>query len=108
MSDRIGVMRDGRIEQIGTPDDLYRRPVNAFVASFLGESNLLRGRVAQCGGTEASITVQELSFDVAGPCALGLSVGAEAAALIRPEAVTFDVETDVGLPAPCGRGCVPR
>ena len=51
MSDRIGVMRDGRIEQIGTPDDLYRRPVNAFVASFLGKSNLLRGRVAQCGGT---------------------------------------------------------
>ena len=99
MSDRIGVMRDGRIEQIGTPDDLYRRPVNAFVASFLGESNLLRGRVVQCGGTEASITVQELSVDVAGPCALGLSVGGEAAALIRPEAVTFDVETDVGLPA---------
>jgi len=99
MSNRIGVMRDGRIEQIGTPDDLYRRPVNAFVASFLGESNLLRGRVVQCDGAEASIAVRELSVDVAGPCTPGLSTGGEAAALIRAEAVTFNVDSDVGLSA---------
>jgi spermidine/putrescine transport system ATP-binding protein len=46
MADRIAVMNDGRIEQLGTPDELYERPQTAFVAGFLGISNLLRGTVA--------------------------------------------------------------
>jgi ABC-type Fe3+/spermidine/putrescine transport system ATPase subunit len=44
MSDRIVVMRDGVIEQIGTPDDIYNRPRNAFVADFVGSANLIRGK----------------------------------------------------------------
>src|SRR5271157_4624965 len=61
MSDRIAVMNEGRIAQIGTPEDLYDRPSSRFVASFLGESNFLPGIVhgfqddeivvASCGGT---------------------------------------------------------
>src|SRR5437763_7272856 len=46
MADRIAVMNDGRIVQLGTPDELYERPQTAFVASFLGISNLLTGTVA--------------------------------------------------------------
>jgi len=46
MADRIAVMQDGRIEQLGTPDELYERPQTAFVAGFLGISNLLAGTVA--------------------------------------------------------------
>jgi spermidine/putrescine transport system ATP-binding protein len=45
MSDRIAVMRSGRIEQLGPPEDLYERPTTEFVAGFLGVSNLLDGRV---------------------------------------------------------------
>lgn len=41
MSDRIAIMRAGRFEQIGTPDEIYRRPINRFVASFMGEVNIL-------------------------------------------------------------------
>jgi iron(III) transport system ATP-binding protein len=44
MSDRIVVMRDGLIAQIGTPDDIYNHPRNAFVADFVGSSNLIRGK----------------------------------------------------------------
>ena len=44
MSDRIVVMRDGLIEQTGTPDEIYRLPRNAFVADFVGSANLIRGR----------------------------------------------------------------
>jgi spermidine/putrescine ABC transporter ATP-binding subunit len=61
MSDRIAVMNEGRIAQLGCPEDLYDRPCNRFVASFLGESNFLPGIVhgfqdkdivvAECGGT---------------------------------------------------------
>jgi ABC-type Fe3+/spermidine/putrescine transport system ATPase subunit len=45
MSDRICVMRDGQIAQIGTPDEIYGRPASPFVASFLGETNLLTGQL---------------------------------------------------------------
>jgi spermidine/putrescine transport system ATP-binding protein len=46
MADRIAVMNAGRIEQLGTPDELYERPQTAFVAGFLGISNLLHGTVS--------------------------------------------------------------
>jgi spermidine/putrescine transport system ATP-binding protein len=42
MSDRIAVMRDGNIEQIGTPRDIYDRPETIFVAQFIGETNLIK------------------------------------------------------------------
>jgi spermidine/putrescine transport system ATP-binding protein len=53
MSDRIAVMRAGRIEQLGAPEDLYERPATEFVAGFLGVSNLLDGEVV---GTSADLT----------------------------------------------------
>ncbi|MDD3110045.1 MAG: ABC transporter ATP-binding protein, partial [Eubacteriales bacterium] len=46
MSDRIALMRDGRFVQVGSPEALYERPETAFAASFIGETNLLRGRAA--------------------------------------------------------------
>ena len=50
MSDRIAVMRAGRIEQLGNPEQLYERPKTAFVAGFLGVSNLLEGEAAGVDG----------------------------------------------------------
>ncbi len=46
ISDRIAVMRDGRIEQIGSPEQIYRRPASLFVAGFIGQANLIPGVVA--------------------------------------------------------------
>ena len=50
MSDRIAVFNEGRIRQLGTPDELYEQPASAFVAQFVGENNRLEGRVAAGGG----------------------------------------------------------
>lgn len=50
MSDRIAVMREGRIEQVGPPEEVYERPATEFVASFLGASNLLDGTVGPPDG----------------------------------------------------------
>jgi len=47
MSDRIAVFRQGRLEQVGTPAEIYERPATSFVASFVGTSNLLRGEAAR-------------------------------------------------------------
>ena len=49
VADRVVVMNDGRIEQVGTPDEVYEHPANAFVYNFLGDVNLLHGRVDQGG-----------------------------------------------------------
>ena len=56
MSDRIAVMNRGRIEQIGTPEELYDRPATRFVASFIGDTNFLPGRVI--GRTAVTIAVR--------------------------------------------------
>jgi spermidine/putrescine ABC transporter ATP-binding subunit len=45
MTDRVVIMRDGRLEQVGTPEEIYRRPASRFVASFIGASNFLRGTI---------------------------------------------------------------
>ena len=45
MSDRVVVMDAGKIQQIGTPQDIYNEPINAFVADFIGESNILDGKM---------------------------------------------------------------
>src|SRR5207248_4255925 len=53
LSDRIAVLSHGRIEQIGTPGDIYERPATAFVAEFIGSSNMIRARIVERsdGGT---------------------------------------------------------
>jgi putative spermidine/putrescine transport system ATP-binding protein len=52
MSDRIAVFRDGKIEQIGSPLDVYHRPINRFVGEFIGESNFFAGRIDSSGGVD--------------------------------------------------------
>jgi ABC-type Fe3+/spermidine/putrescine transport system ATPase subunit len=47
MSDRIMVLRDGKVQQVGTPTDLYLHPASAFVASFMGHANMLSGEIVQ-------------------------------------------------------------
>lgn len=99
MSDRIGVMNAGRIEQIGTPRDLYERPANAFVASFLGESNLLRGRVIDVSDGRARLAVDSLGLVVEGMAGKGVAEGDEAVAMIRPEVIELEVQHEGILPA---------
>jgi len=87
MSDRIAVMRAGRIVQIGSGTDLYERPVDTFVAGFLGESNLIAGTVSAIADGRATLVVPGLAQPLEGRAADGLSVGAPASALLRPETV---------------------
>jgi spermidine/putrescine transport system ATP-binding protein len=59
MSDRLAVMRNGKIEGIGTPRDVYDNPTTEFVASFLGASNLLTGELSLTDGHVASVTLSD-------------------------------------------------
>ena len=55
MSDRIMVMEDGYVQQIGTPQEIYNRPVNRFVSSFIGESNTMEMTIMSVDGEKVSV-----------------------------------------------------
>lgn len=57
MSDRIAVMRDGRIEQIGTPDEIYNHPKTSYVATFVGNANILHGVAERIQGENAIVKI---------------------------------------------------
>jgi spermidine/putrescine ABC transporter ATP-binding subunit len=88
MSDRIIVMNNGRVEQIGSPEDLYEYPANRFVAGFIGESNFLEGKVTR-SDSEAHYITSDQGDEVKVPKDKDLSVGTRACIAIRPEKLHF-------------------
>ncbi len=88
MADRVAVMNLGRVMQVGTPIELYDRPVNHFVAAFIGKTNFLRGVVAAGG-----INVAPHGLLRTAPSSL--TTGTEAYLAIRPESVRLSAPEDV-------------
>ena len=88
LSDRIAVMSQGRIEQLGSPFEIYSRPANRFVADFIGESNLYRAEISAVEGArlEAKAGGRTLTANGAAPGARKRAVGATVGLLVRPEA----------------------
>jgi spermidine/putrescine transport system ATP-binding protein len=83
MSDRIAVMLDGRIEQLGDPFTIYEHPTSAFVAGFIGQQNFFQGTAHEGG---AVVKGDNWVFR-SGRAAPGLNDGVSALAAVRPEAV---------------------
>ncbi len=94
MSDRIAIFHDGKIEQLGSGEDLYERPVSLFVADFIGESNILHGRfqASSDGGWVASEPWRWQVGDAAAARA-GLADKAPAALVVRPERLRIIART---------------
>jgi putative spermidine/putrescine transport system ATP-binding protein len=88
MSDRVAVFSDGEIQQIATPDRLYEDPANSFVASFIGENNGLKGKVAEVADGRATLVLPK-GARVTGVAGRGLTSGADAILALRPERVAF-------------------
>ncbi len=88
LSDRIAVVQDGRIAQLGTPREVYERPKSAFVAQFLGDSNLLPGRVA--GTEDGRLVVRVGELIVRTSAGEGFLKDDEVWVLLRPEVVRLD------------------
>ena len=91
VSDRIAVMQAGRIEQLGGPVDIYRRPVNLFVAQFMGTTNVLPGIVGARHGEVAHVRVGLSDFPVAG---LDAREGEAVSLCLRPEALRIVLPGD--------------
>ncbi len=90
MSDRIAVMHAGRVEQLGTPEELYERPATRFVADFIGTTNLLHGQVEAGGGVRlASGELTRAAHD-------GIAAGTTVELSIRPESIELVAADAVG------------
>ena len=87
MSDRIAIMKDGRLQQVGTPTEIYFKPMSAFVASFIGEAiNLIRGRIK-----DGILTTQDLDQPILVNHGENSS---EAYLAVRPEIINIDSELE--------------
>jgi putative spermidine/putrescine transport system ATP-binding protein len=95
MSDRVAVFNDGRIQQLATPDELYERPLNSFVAQFIGENNTLEGTVEEVGHNRCTVRLHDGSVIDAQPVNVSRP-GERTRVSIRPERVEFRPERLVG------------
>jgi spermidine/putrescine transport system ATP-binding protein len=91
MSDRIAVMSEGRVEQIGTPQEIYNSPASLFVAGFIGSANLLPGEVV---GSDGGDTVVELvaGHTVRARTDMDRANGTPVSVMLRPERLTAAAE----------------
>nr|WP_205267783.1 ABC transporter ATP-binding protein [Mycolicibacterium sphagni] len=96
MSDRIAVMNQGNVEQIGTPTEIYDRPATVFVAGFIGQANLWHGR--QTGRSNRDyVEVEVLGTTLkARPGDTTIEPGGEATLMVRPERVRVSMEQPTG------------
>lgn len=83
MSDRVGVMSQGKLQQVAVPQEIYNKPANGFVASFVGENNILSGKLTDISGNAAKYQTDLGTFDVM----LGPKVGVTTPSrfYLRPE-----------------------
>lgn len=96
MSDRVAVMNNGKIEQVGRPKELYEQPANSFVADFLGESNFMSGWVREVEGDTCSVTTRG-QIDCVATRSPQVGIGTKVNLLVRPERVLL-LEEAVSVP----------
>jgi spermidine/putrescine transport system ATP-binding protein len=95
MSDRIAVMRGGRLEQVGTPEEIYDAPASAFVARFIGVANLVPVTIVRADGARATVTLPGGGSGEAMTTGLRFAAGESAVLMVRPERL----ELVVGQPS---------
>ena len=100
MSDRVGVMSEGRLLQVGTPEEVYEHPANRFVADFIGRTNLLEGV------TESPSAVRLAATAAVVAAGNDLAAGSPVALSVRPEQVRLHRRGEAPEGAPCLDGVI--
>lgn len=99
LSDRIAVMRDGRIEQVGTPREVYEQPANTWVASFLGDANLIDCRVVRHSSSGTVLATRgEPTVEFLAPSHGSAGPGESVFLMVRPQRIDLVAERDSGDP----------
>jgi spermidine/putrescine transport system ATP-binding protein len=97
MSDRIAVMNKGSALQVGTPVEIYERPNCRFVADFIGETNILYGKVKELDKDKVWVTLTKPAVDILGSPLREFRPGQEVALSIRPEKIRMIDDPALGM-----------
>ena len=92
MSDRVAVMQDGQLLQVGSPREIYERPQTEFVATFLGAANLLEGKVVSLQGQNLEVLIGDQRTQARPSAGHSLQVGNKVMLSLRPERVRLEAE----------------
>lgn len=95
LSDRLAVMSEGHIRQLGTPEEIYRRPRERFVASFVGDANVLRGCLVRIDDTYAIVALGDVQIKVSSGSLQGVTTSGPVDLFLRPEQLQV---VDAGKP----------
>jgi ABC-type Fe3+/spermidine/putrescine transport system ATPase subunit len=93
IADRVVVMKSGRIVEVGKPSEIYLSPKNLFTANFVGETNLLEGKVLKTESSHCTLEIGGHRISVPG---FGKKVGQRVVVSIRPEFVPLTTHTEMG------------
>lgn len=88
MSNRIAVMSDGLVQQVGNPIEIYERPINRFVADFIGETNFMEGQVLEVDAVKTTVALAA-GVHVLARATTGLSTGQTVTVAVRPEKISL-------------------
>lgn len=88
MSDQIAVMNHGKIEQLGSPQEIYERPCNQFVAGFIGESNFIKGKIID-RRENLWLIITDSNLQIFAPYTDSLRLGGNIQLAVRPERIVF-------------------
>jgi iron(III) transport system ATP-binding protein len=97
VADRLAIMDSGRVLQVGTPNQMYRRPVNSQVARFIGDTNFIKGKVTELKAKTVVVDTELGAFEGVVPELQRLQVGARVIISIRPEAWILKQTSNSGI-----------
>ena len=103
MADRVVIMNEGRIQQVGTPHEVYRTPQRRFVAEFVGANNVFAGAVIAITGGRATVATPEGDFEVEAPANRTLEIGDPVTFVIGADKVAIGGVSEVRANAVRGR-----
>src|SRR5919106_602894 len=103
LGDRVAVLRSGRLEQVGTPDELYAVPANRFVAGFVGRSSVLPVTVLGPTAWGTRVSVEGVEWEIERPAGHPVMLAGQAVLLARPEALRLGEDPQAIMGTVAGR-----
>jgi putrescine transport system ATP-binding protein len=97
MASRIAVMDHGKLVQVDTPDRIYEAPNSTYVADFIGDVNIIEGRVSKSDGDAAELAWAEGHSPIRGMSGAGISNGQGGAFAIRPEKIAIATDEPIDV-----------
>ncbi len=85
LSDKVVIMKDGVIQQVGSPRDIYQKPANEFVASFIGKANKVQGKIVSKSGSDYTVKINDVDHHVNSERTV--EIGSVVDMIIRPESI---------------------